>query len=371
MTFSERLDFPSILLFMGIGQMLLLIVFLFFKRTPKKEQGGFFLMLCLLVLSINLLEPVLIRTRYLYAVPHLLYVGPAFFLLLGPLAFWQFLALGKSDFKWKPIQLIHTIPFILSAIKVSPRLLQTASEKKEVIEQFYFSEFTEKVADVPVSVQALLTQLHPIIYLTIILILMIKAMRNENSRLTKAHLGYFTAFLITVVLYLFGNWGIPAFDFRLPAWEWPLMSVPLYLFVCYVGFLTLTGKLMPNSTRLSLRSVETTNRVHEVLLEYMREHTPYLSSSLSLNSLSHALSVPPYLLSRVINELEGKNFFEFVNGYRVEAAKGMITDVSMRQYTLEAIAGEAGFSNKMSFNRAFKKHCGLTPSQYRLKMKNS
>jgi YesN/AraC family two-component response regulator len=106
---------------------------------------------------------------------------------------------------------------------------------------------------------------------------------------------------------------------------------------------------------------------YDHLTNYMKNHKPYLSSEVSLNSLAQKLSVPPHYLSRLIKEVENKSFLEFINQHRIEAVKHLITSPEMQHYTLEAIGQEAGFANKMSLSRAFRKHCGMTPSEYRNK----
>jgi AraC-like DNA-binding protein len=69
-------------------------------------------------------------------------------------------------------------------------------------------------------------------------------------------------------------------------------------------------------------------------------------------------------LSQLLNQNLEVSFSDFVNRYRVEYAMRRIDDPSSRDFTLVAIAREAGFSSKTSFNRAFKKVTGKTPSEY-------
>jgi len=59
----------------------------------------------------------------------------------------------------------------------------------------------------------------------------------------------------------------------------------------------------------------------------------------------------------------GENFYAFVNRYRVEEAKQLLT-TRVKALSMLGIAYEAGFRSKTTFNNAFKKHTGLSPSQY-------
>lgn len=101
-----------------------------------------------------------------------------------------------------------------------------------------------------------------------------------------------------------------------------------------------------------------------VLLKYMETDKPYLNSQLSISDLAGQLNIPSNHLSQIINEQVGKNFFEFVNSYRVEEVKLQISGNKEKKFTLLAIAFDSGFNSKSSFNSIFKKQTGLTPKEY-------
>ncbi|WP_420603348.1 helix-turn-helix domain-containing protein [Flagellimonas sp.] len=95
----------------------------------------------------------------------------------------------------------------------------------------------------------------------------------------------------------------------------------------------------------------------------------FLDNSISLESIAERLNIPPRKLSQCINENEQKNFSDFVNGYRIEKAKAMLSDPKYAQEKIIAIAYDCGFGNVTSFNLAFKAKTQLTPSQFRNKSK--
>jgi AraC-like DNA-binding protein len=97
---------------------------------------------------------------------------------------------------------------------------------------------------------------------------------------------------------------------------------------------------------------------------YMQQHKPYLNPSLTIHELAVGLKMPSHVLSRVINEGFGQNFFDFVNAYRVNEFKQLMAAPQARQYTLLALALEVGFNSKTAFNRAFKKQTDQTPREY-------
>ena len=113
-----------------------------------------------------------------------------------------------------------------------------------------------------------------------------------------------------------------------------------------------------------------TNRKEEIrtqILTYFKEEVPYLNSELSIQFLSEELNIPKYQLTEVLNTIIGKNFFQFVNEYRVEAVKQKLSDTTNNKFSIEAIGYDCGFSSKSSFFSVFKNITGQTPIQ----LKNS
>jgi AraC-like DNA-binding protein len=110
---------------------------------------------------------------------------------------------------------------------------------------------------------------------------------------------------------------------------------------------------------------DTANRIKTKLLNVMEREAPYTDSTLTLNSLARILEVSPHNLSEVINLHLKQNFFDFINNYRLQKVKKDLSDPQKSNLTFLAIAFEAGFNSKSSFNLIFKKHTGLTPSQYK------
>jgi AraC-like DNA-binding protein len=99
----------------------------------------------------------------------------------------------------------------------------------------------------------------------------------------------------------------------------------------------------------------------ETLDAFMLEKKPYLDNELRIADLAGQVNIPAHHLSQVINQHAGRNFFEFVNHYRVEEAMRLLGD---GQLSMTAIAFESGFNSQSAFYRHFKKVTGLTPKQY-------
>lgn len=99
--------------------------------------------------------------------------------------------------------------------------------------------------------------------------------------------------------------------------------------------------------------------------QLMDDDKVFKSPELTLPRMAEMLNMPTYQLSQIVNEHLGSNFADFINQYRVNEAKQLLTDPKYDHYKIAGIAYESGFNNLSSFNTAFKKRVQLTPSQYR------
>jgi AraC-like DNA-binding protein len=97
----------------------------------------------------------------------------------------------------------------------------------------------------------------------------------------------------------------------------------------------------------------------------MRSQETYLNPDLTLDMLAEQLAMPAKDLSMIINRHYQINFYEFVNGYRIEAAQRCLQNSAYKDKTITDIYLEVGFNSKSVFNTFFKKLVGKTPSEYR------
>lgn len=100
------------------------------------------------------------------------------------------------------------------------------------------------------------------------------------------------------------------------------------------------------------------------LVQLMERERPHLDNELSLPQLAGEMRISSHDLSWLLNEGFGKNFFQFINSYRIEEAKGLMLSDKHRHLNLLGIAYAAGFNSKTTFNTTFKKETGLSPSQF-------
>ncbi|MFT6901737.1 MAG: AraC-like DNA-binding protein [Colwellia sp.] len=101
----------------------------------------------------------------------------------------------------------------------------------------------------------------------------------------------------------------------------------------------------------------------ETIAKHMDHEQTYLDNELTLASLSSAIGITTHHLSEVLNQEEGKNFYQYINGYRINYfCQKLAENHSLK---LLDLAMDSGFSSKSTFNSVFKQLKGTTPSEYR------
>lgn len=107
------------------------------------------------------------------------------------------------------------------------------------------------------------------------------------------------------------------------------------------------------------------------LLEHMqhilRERQLFLQPQLRLSDLATACELRTHIISQLINQYLAMNFYQFINSLRVEYAQTLMQNEGQGM-SLERIAVESGFSNRVTFNKAFKAQLQMTPSSYRKRL---
>ncbi len=105
--------------------------------------------------------------------------------------------------------------------------------------------------------------------------------------------------------------------------------------------------------------------IQEKILTVMEEKRLYKNRKLQLRDLSSATKTSENYISEVLSKKFQTNYYDFINQYRVEEVIKLMQLETHRDYKLMALATESGFNSKTTFNSAFKKVTGKTPSEYR------
>lgn len=101
------------------------------------------------------------------------------------------------------------------------------------------------------------------------------------------------------------------------------------------------------------------------ILELMEKDKVFLEKDVSVNKIAEKLNTNKLYVSNIINSVFNQNFNTFINTYRIKEARLLLADPKFNNYSIEGIAYEVGFNTKSSFNSAFKKFTGVTPSFFK------
>lgn len=110
---------------------------------------------------------------------------------------------------------------------------------------------------------------------------------------------------------------------------------------------------------------EKSNEIKTQLLSLLDDEKIYLKEGLTVSDLSSLLNVTNVYLSQVINERFNLSFYNLIAKYRSEEAARRLKADQYKHHTLSSIGFDVGFGSKSTFNSAFKKYIGVTPSEYR------
>lgn len=107
--------------------------------------------------------------------------------------------------------------------------------------------------------------------------------------------------------------------------------------------------------------------IRDAIERLLNDEKAYSNPDLSLSYLAKELDVNERAISYVINQTLADNFYDYINEYRINAAKRLLEEHKNSKLTILEVMYQVGFNSKSSFNSQFKKKTGLTPSEFRKK----
>lgn len=314
-------------------------------------------------------------TRY----PHIYASLDVFALLFFPLVYVYVRTYLYKDTRQIKKHLIHFIPGLLYLIVFSPFLLMDSSTKAEMITNRSFPEWfhlMQMIFNLVIVAQGIfytiisLRKLHHFQYFR----------RLRMTRVQIASIKWLRLFLlINVILWVIGTMGAIL--------EIMLITIGIDLFgLFYLGLTMLTIVLgvftirrpeffseeedivKYSFSKLKASEIadkeETGSKEYDLLLDYIENEKPYLKPDLKMQDLVDATGLSYKRISQIFNNELKQSFFDYLNKYRIDTAILLLNDGFHKKHTLPHLAEEAGFNSKTTFNRLFKKHTGLTPTEY-------
>lgn len=125
-------------------------------------------------------------------------------------------------------------------------------------------------------------------------------------------------------------------------------------------------QIIKNSSPEECReSITADNHYFQKLELLCKKQHIYADSTLNREKVAEQLGISAGYLSQIVNTVTGDNFANYINHYRVEAVKEMISNPEYENYNLLAMGLESGFTSKTTFYKAFKKVTDQTPNEYK------
>lgn len=329
-----------------------------------------------------------------YIYPHFPALGMlinSLVLLKLPLIYLYLLSIVYSDFKLKRKHLFHALPFLIINILLIPR--------------FYGQDFTGQMnylnsntlasRQIEIQLSYILIHAQIVVYLTASFFVI-----NRYRRLLLENFSDANLFNYNWLFQLFTVLAIESFVaslkniFMFLEWEkayfYSLLIISL-ISLAYITWMVFRIMLNPElfrgiNSKLQLVSSMVKEGDEQItnsdsatsfnrnvndkinkLNRYMVEEEPFLDPSLTIYLLSKKINISTKELSLLINHDLNQHFFDYINSFRIRKAMEILSDPTKKELTILEILYDVGFNSKSSFNTAFKKYSGLTPTQYRKK----
>jgi AraC-like DNA-binding protein len=312
-----------------------------------------------------------------YTYPHLLGIGIPLPLVHGPLLFLYTGALISYFPKWKNIFYLHFLPLVIFYLHYFTFFISTGQQKLEFFKQMAVKPDTFFLFVYPSLI------LSGFSYILLTFLLFRKHRRNILNNLSNSNDKNNLHWLRNLLIGLLIIWLVIFFSNLLVGY--PLADTAIYLsttiFVAFIGIFGLrqgnifmnlpNGTLPPESmsedqprySKSGLKE-ERAAEIKHSLIKLMEDKKLFLDENISLPQLAEMLNIHPNYLSQVINEKFQKNFYDFINSYRVEEFKRLIASGRDKNKTFFALALDCGFNSKASFNNSFKRITSITPSEF-------
>ena len=376
MDFRPSFTFVSIINLLGIAQALF-FSFLLATLKNRATRAHAVLAVFLLGYALVILDDVLVDTRYLLVYPHLSLVLSGLIFTLGPLLYFYVLTLTQPAFQFRPKHGFHFIPLILFIGFITPYLRLNESKKRQILLQ----DFLQPDQGVDLNYVCLV---HVFIYLLFGVKSIRRYSRNlkgQGATVEIASLNWLVSLMLAfatlwVIWLLNTKWNSPFFSYA----EAVLFTVFIYAFgikgirqtELFATVEAVDSNVPITAPAQSVKKYEKAgippDKVQGALLalqQQMEVEKVYRNNQLSLTGLADLLHIPSHHLSQLLNEYLQSTFYEYVNRYRIEDVKAALGNPKKDIMTILGMAWEAGFNSKASFNNAFKKHTGLSPSAYK------
>ena len=366
--------FPTVIYSLMIGMTIIALLEVF--NRPNEKQNFFLKVLLFLLLLHSGGQLFVYSGAYVY-VPAMTAIHLPFRVLLGPaLYFYAYATMSSNKVMDKRLSALALLGPVIVILAMLPFIFISPADKLALADPATRDPELWKIA---VST-CLFTTCAFIFYTFLYLILALKLhekhcqqLMERFSDIEQQSLAWFKP-----ILFIWGAaWLMHAVEFALNllgvVWFGSGVVLPIFETMVLAIFIqkALSQKVLnesekglprTNQVRAALLSTEKMQSIASKLEHAMKEDKLFLQDNLSLNKLSESISETENHISETLSQFLNTKFFQFVNGFRIEEAKKALQDTDK---LITSIAYDVGFNSKSTFNTAFKKIVGYTPSAYR------
>ncbi len=235
------------------------------------------------------------------------------------------------------------------------------------IQLAYLSIFSDKN---PTSNPALIvlaaSTIHMSIYYIYVMKIIISDINGSRSKNEFRFILYLSmAIFLNVLVFMFGFISGRVHIFAAGCMMNAMIHVSIYIAVRVHPkfFSNLRGEIRTKRYQRTMLKGLDTDIVSNRLMEIMGDKEVFMDSEITLQILANKLSLTTHQLSQLLNERMNTSFWDFINRFRIEEARKMMTQNP--EASIISTCYRVGFNNKSSFNAAFKKWAGMTPTEFR------
>ena len=280
--------------------------------------------------------------------PLFIFAGLAILLLIGPLLKWYVIGMTRPNFKLSKNYLVELIPFSL--------VFTLSFFTKELFKN-------NKIEIIIFASILLFIYLHFAFHIGFSWKILKKAKqefkKEAQSKSQKAILEWLRLLIFGFIV-IWISYFLNILDDEIPYIIGPIMYSLVVYFLSYKALQLKTTDIDGDAFKADDGSILFKKIVNLIKVEKL-----YLESDLSLSKLSKLIGQSTQKTSLVINQYAQKNFNDFINYYRIQDAKKLLSNLESEKFTISSIAFDIGFSSLSSFNSAFKKFENKTPSSFR------
>lgn len=370
------LNLWSILLIASASQCLFLILF-FLKRGTKNKTATRLLILLLSIILFMNVGNLWYAARIYLEIPWLAGIGRGTTLLIGPAFYLYTLSVIRPGFKLRKTHFLHLSGYVLglSLVYLQPGGDNMNSEMQKV-EAFLMNGIQ---ATPLVLIRFGLYVLHLATYLILSRKEVIRASEklNDNYLISRESRIKWLSKLNSVLIAIGIVVVLSFIDALVTGYynsDSNYINTLIYsVFVYLIAYQALADdkEIVPDfktKYQAGQRIQADKDTLIDTLKKLLREEKIFKNPELKQADIARMLEIPPHQLTALLNTELNQSFFELLNHYRVEEFIALANDEAYDHLSIMGKAQEAGFTSKSSFNTAFKKIKGQTPSEF---LKNS